>query len=865
MRYITFTNQELSEYGVCFLSPDLNVLDMKRLYIEPHMAGMEEHILAYSLHKGPKTTPAIEKKEYLGELIPILTSLKTRYLVVCDAEYFRHITKKSAESSLGYVIEGKAEFAGFHIVYCPNFRTVFYNPIKVKAEITRALYALKSHIHGHYKDPGNSIIHFEAYPDTVADISDWLEKLLKMDLTADIETFSLKHYDAGIGSIGFAWNKHEGIAFAVDLHPEGVAIRKLLKSFFLRFQHKMIWHNISFDVSVLIYQLFMDDLIDRRGLNQGIKAMLIGSGGWDCTKIVTYLATNTCAGNKLGLKHQSQEYSGNYAVEEIKDIRKIPLPELLRYNLMDCLNTWFVREKHYSTMIADQQLDIYENLLQPTTIDVIQMQLTGLPMNMEKVIKLKDDLEGYAQEAIDKLQVNSVVQMFVRAQTEAAWEKDFADRRDKAVNPSKIKAKDRSTFREKPFNPNSGPQLQELLYDKRFMGLPVLDLTDTKLPATGGDTIEKLVNHATTDDAVEFLEALIDFKSVETILSTFVPRFLEAQLAPNGWHYFFGNFNVGGTISGRLSSSGPNLQNLPSSGTKWATRVKECFEAPPGWLFIGLDFSSLEDRISALTTKDPSKIKVYTDGYDGHSLRAHSYFGDQMPDIDPGSVDSINSIGARYKSLRQDSKTPTFLLTYGGTWHGIIDKMGWPEDKAKAVDAKYHEMYAVSDEWVAARVAEASQVGYVTVAFGLRLRTPLLRQVVLGNSRTPYEAQGEARSAGNALGQSWGLLNNRASIEFMRKVRDSRYSEDIWQCAHIHDAQYFMIPDNLEILQFVNEHLVKAVNWQDDPAIWHDEVKLGGNLSIFYPNWSCDMELPNGATIDQIKSLASDHWSKYCG
>ena len=76
-----------------------------------------------------------------------------------------------------------------------------------------------------------------------------------------------------------------------------------------------------------------------------------------------------------------------------------------------------------------------------------------------------------------------------------------------------------------------------------------------------------------------------------------------------------------------------NLQNLPSTGSKYAKVIKSCFQAGPGWLFCGLDFASLEDRISALSTKDPNKLKVYTDGYDGHSLRAFAYFGENMPDI----------------------------------------------------------------------------------------------------------------------------------------------------------------------------------------------------------------------------------------
>jgi len=63
-------------------------------------------------------------------------------------------------------------------------------------------------------------------------------------------------------------------------------------------------------------------------------------------------------------------------------------------------------------------------------------------------------------------------------------------------------------------------------------------------------------------------------------------------------------------------------------------KLKQCFEYESGWLFVGLDFDSLEDKISAVTTNDPQKIKVYSDGYDGHALRALAYFGDEMPDVE---------------------------------------------------------------------------------------------------------------------------------------------------------------------------------------------------------------------------------------
>lgn len=82
----------------------------------------------------------------------------------------------------------------------------------------------------------------------------------------------------------------------------------------------------------------------------------------------------------------------------------------------------------------------------------------------------------------------------------------------------------------------------------------------------------------------------------------------------------------------RLSLNIRNLQNIPA-GSTFGELIKSCFVAPKGWIFGGADFNSLEDMISALTTKDPNKISVYTNGYDGHCLRAYYYFREQMPDI----------------------------------------------------------------------------------------------------------------------------------------------------------------------------------------------------------------------------------------
>jgi len=193
-----------------------------------------------------------------------------------------------------------------------------------------------------------------------------------------------------------------------------------------------------------------------------------------------------------------------------------------------------------------------------------------------------------------------------------------------------------------------------------------------------------------------------------------------------------------------------------------------------------------------------------------------------------------------------------------------MEQLGWSESKARMVEDKYHVLYRVSDQWVADRIEEAGKVGYVTVAFGLKVRTPLLRQVILGTSRTPYEAAGEGRTAGNALGQSYCMLNNRAQSAFLKKVRASEFRLDVRPCAPIHDATYYMIPDDMRPLLYVNETLVPEVQWQEDPAIWHEDVKLGGEVSVFYPSWAEEMTIPNGASADDVKALAAKHHDKYC-
>lgn len=856
MNYDHFTTDDQTKFKYVVLMPTVSTKDVLREYVQP-FGLVPEQVCVLSLHTTGKRTPVKVMKEYCKELFEAFTDMQTRYVIVSDANYYKVLTgEKKAEANLGYV----KEVNGVKFVYVPSIASVFYDPPLRKPQIAQSMNALLQDERGKYIEPGSGIIKDIKYPRTVDEIYSVMQHIIDrdQDVACDIEAFSLKHYDAGIGTISFALNQKEAWAFEVDWTPTvqtylvdpkeyTIAVRAMLKEFFIHFQHKIIFHNASYDVTVLIYQLFMDHIEDQAGLLYGLEMMMPKV---HCSKLVAYLATNTCAGNTLGLKPLSQEFSGNYSIDEIKDITRIEISELLRYNAIDTLSTWYVWDKYYPIMVADEQEPVYLDLFLPSLVDIIQMQLTGMPLDMDAVAEAKRVMTVDCEKAVAEINAHPKIQEFVYQLKEKLVVKKNAEYKKKVITIDDLP--------DSEFNPNSDPQLQGFLYE--FLGLPVPALTDSGQPSTKGAHLKSLKNKITDESIKGLIDSIMDFKDVIIILNTFISAFEKARQGPSGQFYLFGFFNLGGTVSGRLSSNGPNLQNIPSSGSKYSKIIKKCFVSIAGWIFAGLDFASLEDRISALTTKDPNKLKVYTDGFDGHSLRAYSYFGENMPDIDADSVESINSISKKYPAFRQDSKVPTFLLTYGGTHIGIMDKMGWPLSKALLISTRYHEMYIVSDQWVQAKLDEAGKTGYVTVAFGLRVRTPLLKQVIRGTRVTPYEAEAEGRTAGNALGQSWGLLNNRAVTEFMRKVRAHPvYRYWVRPCAQIHDANYYILKDDPELIVWVNHHLSEAVKWQDHPDIWHDEVKLGGELDLFYPSWAENLTLPNELDVAGLLKLCQKH------
>jgi len=748
------------------------------------------------LYNTPTKIIAKTAKAYLDKLIHKIPTSVSK-LIIADSNYFKFITKVNKVSdAYCQILRGKyAGYEKYKCVYVPNYKSLFKQP-ENKRLIDLGIETLM----GVYTGDGLNLS--AEYGFKHGSDREILDSLYKYPvLSADIETRGLD-LDSEIVSIAFAWSTFDGVAIDLSINGD-----YYLKKFFESYKGQLIFHNGLFDAKLLIRSLWMEHPTDRAGMLEGLNYFK----NFDDTMIMAYLAKNATTGTSLGLKNLALEFAGYYALEHIEDLSRYSKKELLKYNLIDALSTFYCWEQYHD------QLDSrpYKEIFQPSFVTLLKMMLVGLPMDSNRVNEVHTILKSKEKVLLEQIQENNHVKNFTKVLQETAC----------TTANSKLKklVKTIEQFYDVKFNPSSHQQLALLLFG--HLQLPILDKTKSGAPATSADVLKDLANHTQDVEILDLLKFITELADVTKINGTFIKAFLKEK------DFLHGNLKLGGTQSGRLASNSPNLTNLPAHGPM-GKLIKSCIVAPDGWLFAGADFSALEERIGAILSKDPQRIKCYTDGMDGHSMRAYKYFSDQMPDIDPNNVDSINSIQTKYPELRRKSKGPTFALQYMGTAHTLHKRTGFPKDQAKQIYDAFHELYKVSDDFNDQNRKFMEKHGYVECAFGLKLQTPIITKCIMGNSITPYEADKEARSANNAVTQSWGMLLNRAMNATNKRIEEAGYGEDILPCNMIHDAGYFIVRDTPEHIKFLNDVLIEEMEWNDDDAIRSTDVPMCAQLEI---------------------------------
>lgn len=782
----------------------------------------------------------------INKILEHCDTLGITTLVCTDSLYFQVLTGRSKlEESIDGVYPCVISTYE-HITVLPS---IHYNSIIMAPQkeslLEKSLKVLAQYLTDSYSKPGSNVLKTYSVCKIPLQLRQYLESIMYLpEITCDIETTGLKFYSAEILTIGFGLDKHTAMACPIHkiYHNENTEkeFKEILKWFFKTYNGKLWFHNALFDVKHLTYRLFMKNLDDFTGMQEGLDAF----ANTHDTFQVAYLAKNSTYRQSLGLKELSKEFMGEYA-ENVTDATLVPLKDLLVYNAKDCCATWYVLDTYRPIMIQDDQQYTYDVIMQPSMKPLLKMMLTGLPLDLDRTREAKEQLQAKLDEAVATLHKSHYVKRAVSVLKYQASIKYNESHKTKQKTPDEI---------ELEFNPNSSDQLRLLLFE--ILGFEEIEKTKAGKSSTKRGFIEEYLQEAKADgdtEVIQCLEALVDVSQISIILNTFINAFEELSVQhPSGYQFLKGNLKLGGTQSGRLSSSEPNLQNLPS-GSKYGKIIKNCFVAPEGWLFAGADFSALEDRIGAILSNDKNKTLEFSQNFDGHSLRALAFFPEELPEgMKIDSLEDNKRIKKEFGDIRGKSKGPSFAMQYGCGPGKIQQLLKCTKGKADQVYSAFHNLYSGLAEFGQKNKIQGMTNGYVTGAFGLRLRTPKLKAHRAGTKEST-EVGSEARSASNMVTQSWGMLMNRALIDFNTRLEKSEFKNKIRLINTIHDAGYLLVKAEPEVIQWANDNLVDCMKWQEG-VIASTEVKMEAEVD-FGLDWAHQETLHNRATIEEIKEF----------
>jgi DNA polymerase-1 len=269
------------------------------------------------------------------------------------------------------------------------------------------------------------------------------------------------------------------------------------------------------------------------------------------------------------------------------------------------------------------------------------------------------------------------------------------------------------------FNLGSPKQIQEILYDR--LNLPVLKKTPKGQPSTDESVLQELA----VDYALPKL--ILDFRSMSKLKSTYTDKLPQQVNDRTGRVHT--SYHQAVAATGRLSSSDPNLQNIPIRSEE-GRKIRQAFIAPPGYKIVAADYSQIELRIMAHLSGDAGLLAAFSQGVDVHSATAAEVFEVELAQVT--------------HDLRRSAKAINFGLIYGMSAFGLAQQLGLPRNQAQAYIDLYFSRYPGVKQYMDSTRELAKQQGYVETIFGRRLYLPEI------NSRNAAMRQYAERTAINA-------------------------------------------------------------------------------------------------------------------
>ncbi|WJG09471.1 DNA polymerase I [Aliiglaciecola sp. LCG003] len=563
---------------------------------------------------------------------------------------------------------------------------------------------------------------------TKQDLDEWLEKLQNAELFAfDTETTSLNYMEAELVGMSFCIQPGEAaylpLAHDYPDAPEQLdrnMVLELFKPLLESEQHKKVGQHIKYDKNVLA-----NYHIDLAGIE------------FD-TMLESYVLNSVATRHDMDslAKHYLQH--NNITFEEIAgkgakqlSFNQIPLEQASPYAAEDADITLRLHQTLWQQLSQDSKLQsVFSQIERPLISVLAKMEQGGVLIDSQTLLQQTQDL------------ASRIMQL----------EKEVHD------------------MAGEEFNLGSTKQLQEILFNK--LDLPVLKKTPKGAPSTAEEVLHELALN------YPLPKLLLEYRGLTKLKNTYTDK-LPKMINPRTGRVHT-SYHQAITATGRLSSTDPNLQNIPIR-TAEGRKVRQAFVARPGYKIVAADYSQIELRIMAHLSKDKGLVDAFSSGKDVHKATAAEVFS--------VGLDEVTS------DQRRSAKAINFGLIYGMSAFGLSRQLNIPRQDAQKYMNVYFERYPGVLGYMEDTRVSAKELGYVSTVFGRRLYLPDI------NASNGMRRQGAERAAINAPMQGTAADIIKMAMIKVDQWIDGLANDDVKMIMQVHDELVFEIKE-----QKVAEH-----------------------------------------------------------
>ncbi|PAU36328.1 DNA polymerase I [Vibrio coralliilyticus] len=577
--------------------------------------------------------------------------------------------------------------------------------------------------------------------------SNWLDKLKAADVFAfDTETDSLDYMVANLVGVSFATG--EGVAAYVPVAhdyldaPEQLDrdwVLEQLKPILEDDAQAKVGQNLKYDASVLA----------RYGIEmKGIK---------HDTMLASYVY------NSVGGKHDMDSLALRFLQHSCISFEQIAGKgkKQLTFNQIE-----LEQASPYAAEDADVTLRLHNRLLAnieqdeklKTIYEEVEVPLVPVLSRIERTGVLIDDMKLAAQSQEIALRLDELEQQ--------AFE-----------------------IAEQEFNMNSPKQLQAILFEK--MGLPVVKKTPSGTPSTNEEVLQEL--------ALDYPlpKLILEYRGLAKLKSTYTDK-LPKMINPETGRVHT-SYHQAVTATGRLSSTDPNLQNIPIRNDE-GRRIRQAFIAPHGYKIMAVDYSQIELRIMAHLSGDKALLDAFQQGKDIHAATAAEIIG---VDIEQVSAEQ-----------RRRAKAVNFGLIYGMSAFGLAKQLGIPRGEAQQYMDTYFERYPGVMQYMEDTRSAAAEQGYVETIFGRRLHLPEIK------SRNGMRRKAAERAAINAPMQGTAADIIKKAMLLVDEWIESQGQDRVKLLMQVHDELVFEVQESaLAEIESKVQELMESAAQLDVPLI----------------------------------------------